>query len=140
MELTKLQTQSVLQEFLNKENGLNDVLELLLNSLMLSERSDYLQQCDGNKGNGYRNGSVFGYGHQIELKIPRDRLSNFSPVILALFREQESYLKEVSFQLYSKGLTTRDIADVMNTIYGKHHSKSSISNMSQSFYEQMALA
>ena len=49
MELTKLQTQSVLQEFLNKENGLNDVLELLLNSLMLSERSDYLQQCDGNK-------------------------------------------------------------------------------------------
>ena len=138
MELTKLQTQSVLQEFLNKENGLNDVLELLLNSLMLSERSDYLRQCDGNKGNGYRNGSVFGYGHQIELKIPRDRLSNFTSVILALFREQESYLKEVSFQLYSKGLTTRDIADVMNTIYGKHYSKSSISNMSQSFYEQMA--
>ena len=137
MQLTKLQTQSVLQEFLNKENGLNDVLELVLNSLMLSERSDYLKQSSSNKGNGYRQGSVFGYGHQIELKIPRDRLSQFTPVILALFREQESYLKEVSFQLYSKGLTTRDISDVMDTIYGKHYSKSSISNISQSFYEQM---
>lgn len=105
---------------------------------MLSERSDYLQHSEANKGNGYRNGSVFGYGHQIELKIPRDRLSEFTPVILALFREQESYLKEVSFQLYSKGLTTRDISDVMDTIYGKHYSKSSISNISQSFYEQMA--
>ena len=104
---------------------------------MLGERSDYLKQSSSNKGNGYRQGSVFGYGHQIELKIPRDRLSEFTPVILALFREQESYLKEVSFQLYSKGLTTRDISDVMDTIYGKHYSKSSISNISQSFYEQM---
>lgn len=139
MQLSKLQTQSVLQEFLKKENGLNDVLELVLNSLMLSERTDYLSSPgEGvNKGNGYRTGSVFGYGHQIELKIPRDRLSQFTPVILALFRQQETYLKEVSFQLYSKGLTTRDISDVMDTIYGKHYSKSSISNISQSFYDQM---
>lgn len=139
MQLSKLQTQSVLQEFLKKENGLNDVLEMVLNSLMLSERTDYLSSDNDsqNKGNGYRTGSVFGYGHQIELKIPRDRLSQFTPVILALFRQQETYLKEVSFQLYSKGLTTRDISDVMDTIYGKHYSKSSISNISQSFYDQM---
>jgi transposase-like protein len=59
------------------------------------------------------------------------------PTILALFRDQESYIKEVSFQLYSKGLTTRDISEVMKTIYGTHYSKSTISNISQSFYEQM---
>ena len=59
------------------------------------------------------------------------------PVILAMFREQEKYAKEVSFQMYGKGLTTRDISEVPETIYGTHYSKSKISNISQSFYEQM---
>ena len=137
MQLTKLQVQQTLQSFLSKENGLNQVLEILLNSMMLVERQEFLSESLDNKGNGYRFGSVFGHGCQIELKIPRDRLSAFTPTILALFRSQESYIKEVSFQLYSKGLTTRDISDVMQIIYGKHYSKSSISTMSRSFYEQM---
>lgn len=137
MELTNLQTQEVLKQFLEQENGLNTVLQLMLNSMMLSEREVFLDNSINNKGNGYRNGSVFGHGHQIELRIPRDRQSEFTPTILALFREQESYLKEVSFNLYSKGLTTRDISEVMEIIYGKHYSKSTISNISQSFYQQM---
>ena len=139
MQLSKLQVQEVLQNYLSKENGLNSVLEMMLNSMMSLERQEFLANdlTPNNKANGYRTGSVFGHGHQIELRIPRDRQSEFIPTILALFREQESYIKEVSFQLYSKGLTTRDISDVMDTIYGKHYSKSSISNMSQSFYEQM---
>ena len=31
----------------------NGILELVLNSLMLSERNDYLQDSEANKGNGY---------------------------------------------------------------------------------------
>lgn len=139
MQLTNLQVQEVLQNYLGQENGLNTVLSMMLNSMMDLERREFLDQdtIERNKANGYRKGSVFGHGHQIELRIPRDRQSAFTPTILALFREQESYIKEVSFQLYSKGLTTRDISDVMDTIYGKHYSKSSVSNMSQSFYDQM---
>lgn len=137
MNLTKKQTEEVLSNFLDKENGLNEVLSMMLNAMMYSERKEHLSDAISNKANGYRHGSVFGYGRQIELRIPRDRRSDFIPTILALFRDQESYLKEVSFQLYSKGLTTRDISDVMETIYGKHYSKSTVSNISQSFYEQM---
>jgi len=109
----------------------------MLNAMMYIERDEHLKGIEKNKCNGYRSGNVFGYGSQIELRIPRDRQSTFMPTILALFRDQESYLKEVSFQMYSKGLTTRDISEVMETIYGKHYSKSTISNISQSFYEQM---
>jgi len=137
MELTKKQTEEVLSKYLSKENGLNEVLQMMLNAMMYNERKEYLRQDNGNKGNGYRLGKVFGYGAQVELRIPRDRMSAFTPTILALFREQEQYLKEVSFQLYSKGLTTRDISEVMETIYGSHYSKSTISNISQSFYAQM---
>jgi transposase-like protein len=137
MELTKRQTEEVLSKFLDKENGLNEVLQMTLNAMMYSERAEHLKETISNKGNGYRLGKVFGFGAQLELRIPRDRQSAFMPNILALFRDQEQYLKEVSFQMYSKGLTTRDISDVMETIYGSHYSKSTISNISQSFYEQM---
>lgn len=137
MILTKKQIESELSNFLAKENGLNEVLEMVLNSMMYCERQEYLQGDTHNKGNGYRLANVFGYGKQIELRVPRDRQSSFMPTILAMFREQESYLKEVSFQMYSKGLTTRDISEVMETIYGTHYSKSTISNISQSFYQQM---
>ncbi len=137
MELTKEQTENVLSNFLERENGLNQVLEMVLNSMMYSERKEFLNLNEHNKANDYRLGKVFGHGSQLELRIPRDRKSAFKPVMLALFRDQESYLREVSFELYSKGLTTRDIGGVMEIIYGKHYSKSSISNFTQSFYEQM---
>ncbi len=137
MHLTKEQTVSLLSKFANEKSGLNSILEVVLDSLMYCERDEFLMREKDNKGNGYRLGRVFGHGTELSLRIPRDRKSDFYPVILALFREQESYLKEVAFSLYSKGLTTRDISDVLDTIYGTHYSKSSISNMSQSFYAQM---
>ena len=137
MNLTKKQTEEVLSKFLAEKNGLNDVLQMTLNAMMYSERTEHLKDDIENKGNGFRLGKVFGFGSQLELRIPRDRQSAFMPTILALFRDQEQYLKEVSFQMYSKGLTTRDISEVMETIYGSHYSKSTISNISQSFYEQM---
>lgn len=137
MNLTKEQTTEVLSNFLRKENGLNDTLQMMLNAMMHCERGTFLEGTKANKGNGYRLGKVFGYGTQVELRIPRDGLSEFTPTILALFRDQQQYLKEVSFELYSKGLTTRDISQVMQTIYGKHYCKSTISNFSQSFYDRM---
>jgi putative transposase len=137
MMITKKQTEEVLSNFISKENGLHNVLEMVLNAMMYSEREAFLSESKNNKGNGYRPLSALGHGHQFELRIPRDRLSEFSPKLLAIFREQESYLREVSFKLYSKGLTTRDISSVMDTIYGGHYSKSKISNISVSFYKQM---
>lgn len=137
MNLTKKPTEEVLSKFISEDNGLNNVLQMMINAMMYSERADHLENTNTNKANGYRLGKVFGFCSQIELRVPRDRQSTFIPTLLALFRDQESYLKEVSFQMYSKGLTTRDISEVMETIYGTHYSKSSISNISQSFYGQM---
>ncbi len=117
MNLTKKQTEEVLSNFLDKENGLNDVMQMMLNAMMYSERAEHLADDVANKANGFRLGKVFGYGSQIELRIPRDRQSAFTPTILALFRNQEAYLKEVSFKMYSKGLTTRDISEVMETMF-----------------------
>jgi len=138
MKLSKLQTEEVLKQFLSEENGLNEVLEIFMNSLMYSERDVFLKSQDGsNKGNGYREGKVYGRGRQLQLRIPRDRMGQFYPVLLALLRDQDSQLHDLSFMLYSKGLTTRDIGEVLEVIYGKNYSKSTISDINKSFYEQM---
>ncbi len=71
MNLTKKKTEEILSNFLTKENGLNEVLQMVLNSLMLSERTVHLQTSENNKANGYRRENVFRHGHQIELRVPR---------------------------------------------------------------------
>ena len=48
MELTKLQIRQAIATHLDKENGLNDVMELLLESMMKAERNVFLE---GNKEN-----------------------------------------------------------------------------------------
>ena len=138
MQLTKVQIQDVLTNLVSKEGGLNELLGFTLNALMLGERSVFLSdQKTSNKGNGFRLGTAFGLGQQIELKIPRDRIGSFKPVALVLLREQESYLREVCFELYSKGLTTKQTGEVIEKIYGHHYSSSTVSLINKEFYEQM---
>ncbi|HEY9187447.1 MAG TPA: IS256 family transposase [Ignavibacteria bacterium] len=139
MELTNVQKNEIILELLSKEGGINSLLSIILNNLMKAERDIFLntQRSSNNKGNGYRLGFAHGYGTQIELRIPRDRLSEFYPVILALIRDQEELTYDLCFELYSKGLTTREIGDILEIIYGKHYSKSNISRINKSFYEEM---
>ncbi len=137
IELTKVQLQASLNKLLEQENGLSSVLEMTLNSLMHSERNNYLINKTNNKGNGYRRAFAVGMGKQIELKIPRDRLGMFQPMVLALIRDQNQQLEDLSFELYGNGLTTSQIGGVMHKIYGKHYSKSAISNITATFSGQM---
>jgi len=105
IELTKVQLQESLNKLLEKENGLSSVLEMTLNGLMHSEhvlreqKLIYLSNSEKNKGNGYRKAFAVGMGKQIELKIPRDRLGMFQPMVLALIRDQNQQLEDLSFEL-----------------------------------------
>jgi len=95
IELSKVQLQESLNNLLLKENGLTTVLEMTLNSLMYAEREQYLKESPSNKGNGYRKAFAVGMGKQIELRIPRDRLGMFRPMVLALIRDQKQQLEDL---------------------------------------------
>jgi len=135
LKLNKSQLQTVINDQLSQEKGLNDLFSMLVNGLMLSERSAYLDSDEGdeNKGNGYRQIKRSGIGSKLELSIPRDRMGVFKPVILGLLDQQEERVKELCFELYGKGLTTRQIEDVVENIYGSSYSKSSISRITTDF-------
>ena len=127
---TKEQLSEVMCKHAEKENGLHDLLEIMLESLMVAERGEFLrEQEDHNKGNGYRLGHTYGHGKKLEFRIPRDRFGNFHPKILAILRDQEEECEKLAGSLYTKGLTQSQVGQVFDEIYGEHYSKSSISRM-----------
>jgi putative transposase len=82
---------------------------MALNSLMKAERSAYLNTASESKANGFRPINGMGIGQSLALQVPRDRLNQFKPLLLTVMKEQNETLQELCFELYSKGLTTRDI-------------------------------
>lgn len=129
MDLTKLQLSELMCKHAAKGNGLHDLMEIMLESMMVAERGEFLTENPGNKGNGYRPGHSYGQGKKLEFRIPRDRYGNFHPQILAILRDQEEECDRLAGVLYTKGLTQEQVSDVFNQIYGQHYSKSSISRM-----------
>ena len=101
----------------------------MIESRMGAERSRFLVDNPGNKGNGYRPDSTYGHGRKLEFRIPRDRYGNFHPQILAILRDQEEECDRLAGALYTKGLTQEQVRDVFDQIYGHHYSKASISRM-----------
>lgn len=129
MDLTKLQLSELMCKHAAKGNGLHDLMEIMLESMMVAERGEFLAENPGNKGNGYRPGHSYGQGKKLEFRIPRDRYGNFHPQILAILRDQEEECDRLAGVLYTKGLTQEQVSDVFDQIYGEHYSKSSISRM-----------
>lgn len=129
MDLTKLQLSELMCKHAAKGNGLHDLMKIMIESMMVAERGEFLADNPGNKGNGYRPGSTYGQGRKLEFRIPRDRYGNFHPQILAILRDQEEECDRLAGVLYTKGLTQEQVSDVFDQIYGRHYSKSSISRM-----------
>lgn len=137
MHFTKVQISELMRKHAEKENGLHDLMEIMLESMMVAERSEFLQDNPNNKGNGYRPGRTYGQGKKLEFRIPRDRYGNFHPQILAILRDQEEECDRLAGVLYTKGLTQEQVGDVFEQIYGQHYSKSSISRMVESVRTQV---
>ena len=137
--LNKPQIQAALNNLVKEKSGINSLMEMTLNAFMKAERDQFLPDSANNKGNGYRNISGLGLSESLSLRIPRDRLSKFKPWILEIMRESNSQFEELCFDLYSKGLTTRDIEGITDNIYGKKLSSSKVSNINKMFYKEMEL-
>lgn len=139
IDLKDDQLQDIIQSVLNKDQGLNELLELILNGLMKIERTHWMaSQADShNKANGYRPGRAIGHGRKLSLRIPRDRLGNFQPVLWAMLRDQHEEVRRLCFELYGKGLSTSEVGQITEKIYGQAYSSSAISNFTQQLADQI---
>ena len=81
MVLTKEQLSELICKHSERENGLQDLLEILLESMMLSERREYLREnsASGNKCNGFRPGHSYGHGRTLTFRYPVIATGTFIP-------------------------------------------------------------
>jgi transposase-like protein len=134
LKLNKKQVSEAIYSLLTEKDGLNDVFKMTLEGLMKVERQEVVSGDCSNKCNGYRSKNSLGFGKGFKLSIPRDRLGVFQPYMLELLKEDENRIKDACFELYSKGLTTKDVGNIIEKLYGKSYSESSITNITKGFY------
>ena len=65
MLLTKEQISEQMRKHAEKKNGLHDLMEIMLESMMVAERGEFLADNPGNKGNGYRPGHSYWQGKNL---------------------------------------------------------------------------
>ncbi len=71
-----------------------------------------------NRRNGHSKKSVAGDMGELTLATPRDRNGTFEPQLIAKHQRRLSGFDEKIMALYAKGMTTRDIQDVVKELYG----------------------
>jgi putative transposase len=108
-----------------------------LEGLMLLEREEYLKQGAGKQDAG--NGSYLRNfrslrTNSLQISIPRTRSGIFKPLLLELIQQQREEVNELALLLYRKGLSSRDVSDVMAEYFGESMSRETVNNLAESFY------
>ena len=82
-----------------------------------------------NARNGYSEKAVSTDSGEIDLKVPRDRKSDFAPQLIRKRQTVLDDLEDKIVAMYAKGMTTRDIQDILGDMYGATLSPSLISRL-----------
>jgi putative transposase len=82
-----------------------------------------------NRRNGRSRKTVSGELGDVPLDIPRDRNGTFEPHLIPKHQRRLPGFDEKIFALYAKGMTTRDIQDVVKELYGVEVSPSLVSEI-----------
>ncbi len=103
-------------------------MKMFLEAMMTAERWVH-HQAHQDKCNGYRTRRAFGGGRMMELRVPRTRFGSFYPVLFNVLKDQQAEMGRLSFSLNTAGLTTEQICDILDDIYGKHYSNQRVSQI-----------
>src|SRR3989344_4473336 len=99
------------------------------------EREEYLEKATEDKGNGYYSRSLQALmKNGIMINVPRTRNTGFAPIALQLFKMNQDQVNELVLTLYKKGMTTRDISEVMVDFFGDSVSHTTVSNLAEQFH------
>lgn len=108
--------------------------QLLLNELTVFldyEKYDVIGYNSGNSRNGYYSRSLQTKYGEININVPRDRNGEFKQQTVPTYDRRTDSLETTILQLYSRGVTTSEIADLIEKMYGHAYSKQTISNITK---------
>ncbi len=117
------------------QEALKDLLGGTIKEMMETEMDDHLgyEKSERSDNDDYRNGykkkrinSRYG---TMDIQVPQDRKSTFEPQVVKKRQKDISDIDQKIISLYAKGMTTRQISETMQDIYGFETSESFISDV-----------
>lgn len=113
------------------QQAVNDLLESELTAFLGYNPYEHDGWNTGNSRNGAYYRKVDTQFGQIEIKVPRDRNGEFHQHTMPDYKRHTDVLEQTVIKLYSKGVTTREIADLIEKMYGGYYSPAMVSNISK---------
>lgn len=125
------------EDLFGKDGLLKDLSKQLVERMLETEMTHHLGyekhaaegRNTGNSRNGKTSKTIKTGSGTIEIEVPRDRNSQFQPVLV---EKRQTRLKDLDAQvlsLYGRGMTVRDIQDHIAELYGTEISPDLISNI-----------
>ena len=97
-----------------------------------SERSD-----SDDYRNGYKAKRINSSYGSMDIKVPQDRRSTFEPQVVKKRQKDISDIDQKIISMYAKGMTTRQISDTLEDIYGFEASEGFISDVTDKIIPQI---
>lgn len=118
------------------ETAINDLLQAELTAFLGYEKYSSEGWGTGNSRNGTYDRSFDTKYGKLQLHIPRDRKGHFDQQLIPDYKRRNDDLETTIIQLYRKGITTREIADLIEKMYGHHYSPATVSNLAKAVEDQ----
>ena len=125
------------------QEALKDLLGGTLKSMMEAEMDEHLgyESYERRNNPNYRNGTktktVRGNFGEIELAVPQDRDSTFEPKIVKKRQKDISDIDQKIISMYARGLTTRQISEQIEELYGFECSEGFISDVTDKILQDI---
>src|SRR6185295_9416662 len=135
----ELASAKTMDDFFGKEGIFARLFASTLEQMLEAELTEHLgyepYEAKGRNSGNSRNGSyrkkVRTSAGETEVEVPRDRQGEYEPGVLKKYASNTNELEEKIIGLYAKGLSTRDIHDTLENLYGVDISASTISAVTE---------
>lgn len=119
------------------QSALKDLFGQTLQAMLEGEMDSHLGYGKGdaknkqtdNRRNGHGSKSVRSEYGEVDIAVPRDREAEFDPLIVGKRQKNVAGIEEQILALYAKGISTREIQDHLQQLYGIDVSPTLISNV-----------
>ena len=125
------------------QEALKDLLGGTIKEMMEAEMDDHLgyeksQRSDSDDyRNGYKTKRVNSSYGAMEIEVPQDRRSSFEPKVVQKRQKDISDIDSKIISMYAKGMTTRQISETIEDIYGFDVSEGFISDVTDKLLPQI---
>lgn len=125
------------------QDALKDLLGGTIKEMMETEMDDHLgygrsERSDSDDyRNGYKTKRVNSSYGSMEIEVPQDRKSTLEPQVVKKCQKDISDIDQKIISMYAKGMTTRQISETIEDIYGFEISEGFISDLTDKILPQI---